>query len=386
MVNGLLIRAGGPSVSFAFKFLVLAVVALATLKYLCRAHAVFVVMLVAFYAAIHMYLLGNFNDVTRGLDFLIKFAAIVIFYLFFSQLIKDGYVRYVLLIAKISFAALFLNILLGVLGFGFPMYVSGGIGIGTRGLIFAGNEIGGALLVSGSMIMAALLLRDSFIRFLLLGVVMILMAGAMTNKVPILGGMMLLVAFPVIRMLQTWEGFYVDRKAFYFNAINGFIFPLFVTVGLYLALYQSGLMARLTHFYETNGLLMLLLSGREVWMFEAIAIFKQNYSALEMLFGTGFTWFNDISVKKSVEIDLFDFLMSYGVLGVTLAYGVFFYMFGKALLRFRVNRFAPYLAFTIALLIGVSLTSGHIMYSGTAGYLIAMLFALTNFRNDEVVK
>ena len=79
-----------------------------------------------------------------------------------------------------------------------------------------------------------------------------------------------------------------------------------------------------------------------------------------------------------VEIDAIDYLMTYGIVGVLIAYGfVVFVMLSSLANR---NNFSGFLIFISLLLMAISLTAGHVWNSGTAGIFIAALFAMAMSR------
>ena len=77
-------------------------------------------------------------------------------------------------------------------------------------------------------------------------------------------------------------------------------------------------------------------------------------------------------------------LMNYGAVGL----GMFIWLAGAAFLvvaRFAKNNpYSKFVILTLLLLLSISLTAGHVVYSASAGYLIGGLAALGSFRHSSV--
>jgi hypothetical protein len=114
-------------------------------------------------------------------------------------------------------------------------------------------------------------------------------------------------------------------------------------------------------------LITLIFSNRNIWALEALEAFK-NYEPIELLFGTGRDWWQYISENKIVEIDPLDFLMTYGIMGFLFIFGTIFFILYKAIKNRRNNPYSIYIIFILLLLLAMSLTAGHILNSGTAGF------------------
>jgi hypothetical protein len=141
------------------------------------------------------------------------------------------------------------------------------------------------------------------------------------------------------------------------------------------------LIARIKFFSERYDPLTALLSGRIPRIEEAITVFSTQYSTLEKFFGTGVAGSSNFPVYMLAENDFTDFLMSYGIFGVGFVYSAVLYFLVKLSIFNGQNLYAPYIGFTILLILAISLTSGHVFNSGTAGFLLAILFALTDYKN-----
>jgi hypothetical protein len=302
---------------------------------------------------------------------------IVTFFYYFGTVIKRGQLEAVFKIVEISYLFLFINIMLGVMGVGYGMYgIDEGV-VGTRGLIFAGNELGVAVLVSGSVLMMRSLVKMSYFKYLFFGLSSIAMSVAMTTKVSMIGVMLVFLIFPVFALIDTYKNFRNSKKALYFSLLTTALSPFIFLIGGFYAIYESGLINRLLFFYEKLDLLSFILSGRDVWVVEAINYFFRS-DLTQILFGSGFLWLDQISDSKLTENDFVDFLLTYGLIG-SMAISFFIVrVWQSAIKNNSSGDFFKYSLFLLFLMIGISLTAGHVFNSGTAGFLISIVV-----KNDD---
>jgi len=383
MINGFLIRNNFPSLSAFYKSLVLLFVSIYLLKAKKPLYVIGIILLILFFILLHLLTLSYTYNVFSGLNMFIRFCAILLFYLFFIELIKKQKIKYIFIIVYFSFWFLVLNIILGAIGYGYGMY--GGNGedsIGTRGLIFAGNEIGGAIIVSGAIIMLKLIEENNYLKFFIYGIILIFMGGLMASKVSILGSILLLFFFPLLKLFKSFKNFRIPKRVFIYSQLMLLVIPIISVYGIYYALYKSNLIDRLLFFYQRVDLLTFIFSSRNIWAEEAINVFSNKYNLTNVFFGTGIDWFKYISGNKLVEIDPIDLLMSYGIIGFGIIFGILFYIIFDFFRK--TNPYSVYIIFTIFLLLSISLTAGHILTSGTAGFLIAILMALGKYDTRRI--
>jgi len=380
-LNGALIRQGYFSISIIYKLLILAL-----MVYYLRSKPLilFVGGVMLFYFIVHTAFLGDPVTAGKGLNFLFKFLAIVIFYVFFTQVIRNGNENWIFALAAVSFAILAMNLILGVFGFGYPQYYAGAAqGIGSRGFIFAGNELACALVVAGSLIMMRFLSAGRFRAFLFCAVFFVGVSARATSKVTMLSSLILFLVFPAIYGINRKRLGKLNEKDKRFIFWVIIIVPLAGFGAITYALFQMNLFSRLVYYYHKTDLITVVFSHRNVWVVQALNAFASHYSIPQWLFGDGRGWWAYISGGKIVEIDPIDVLMTYGVSGVVLVYGFFLFVFYRVVKsRNQKNPYAFYVAFTLFLLMGISFTAGHVIYSGIAGPLLGALMALVCFEPD----
>jgi len=383
MINGYLLRNGFFSISLILKSLtfLLTIIYLITFKKSLN-KIIYVIGIIIFYLFVHLFITSNIIMTLKGLDWLIKFLSVVVFYIFFSKLIVENKVDKIFKIVTYSFVFLCINFIIGFLGYGYPMYEGGGVSMGTRGFIFAGNEISVAIIVSGAILQMYFLEQRKYLKFLLISILMLSMGGLLTAKVAILASILITLGFTLIKASEKLKHLKINIIDFKFSLIILVLLPIISFIFIYYALFVSGLINRFSYFYNKLDIITFLLSKRNIWAIEAIHSFYDKYSIFNVFFGASKNWFQFISGNKMVEIDILDFLMTYGIVGVVLSYGFLFLLLFKNYLN-KLNPYKRYISFTIILLIGISCTSGHVLASGTAGFLIACLLSLVNYKRRK---
>lgn len=382
MVSGVLRINGFLSVSAPYKSLVLFI----SIIYLCgkkkglQMCALFALISIVF--LMHFVAIDDAFLAFRGLDMMLRFSAIIIFYMLFSVLVRKGHVDYLFTIAFASFLGLVFNVLLGALGLGSGMYkgVDGG-SVGTRGLIYAGNELSVAIVVSGAILMMQALEKSSYLKFSILGLVMLILSIFLTTKVAIFGVAMLVIWLPVAKVFKEMKRFRIPKRASSFLLVVFFAMPFLAAFTFHIVFFHFNLGERLLFFYEKVGLTTLMFSHRNIWAIEALGLFR-DYNLVEFFFGTGRDWWGSMSGNKMVEIDAVDFLMSYGFFGlISLCFFILFSI--TSTIRNFNKPYAVYVLIVLMLLAIISSTAGHVFNSGTAGFLVALLLALSNYKLED---
>jgi len=377
MLNGFMLINGYPSISLAFKaFIVLLIFLFLFLrkKYL---YTFFIFFVLACFTYINILIFYDIKVTIKNLDWMIKFTSITTYFMFFTQLIHNNESNKIFFYAKISFIFLTINFILGGFGFGYPMY-SGDIG--TKGYIFSGNEIGATIISTGAIVLMYNLEKKDYKNFFLFSMLMLGIAALLTSKVSILGTILIIFTFSLINIIREIENFQLSKKSFIFFNLVLVILPILFSGMVFYALYISNLIERLTYHYNKIDLLTLILSHRNIWAKEAWDTFLNHYTLIEYLFGNGKEWYIFITDNKLVEIDIIDFLMSYGIFGVLYVTSFLTYIFILLFKNRHKNPYFGYLLFTYFLMLGLSLTSGHIINSGIAGAIISALFALSVYQ------
>lgn len=378
MINGFMLTNGYASVSLVFKsFVIFLILVLLTLQKK-HIYVSFIFSVLIIFTLVHLIMFGDLKESVTGLVWMIKFMGITVYFMFFRQLLLTGQSKDLFLFTKLSFAFLVINFTVALLGFGYPMYSEE---IGSKGFIFAGNEIGAAVIISASMTLMYMLEYKKYMKFSIISIAMLIIAALLTSKVSILGSLLIILTFPFISSIKQFTDFKLPKKSFIFSSTILIVVPILFMGVLYYALFVSNLIERLNYHYDKIDLITLIFSHRNIWADEAWDAYLNHYTLVEQLFGTSKEWYIYISGEKLVEIDFIDFLMSYGIFGVLLVTAFLTFVLTQLFKNKHNNPYFSYLLFTYLLILGLSLTSGHIINSGIAGALIGALFALSTYQN-----
>lgn len=382
IINGYLLNHNYPSLSLYFKSFTLLLIIIYLIFYKQFLVILANVTILMIILLSHFIMSGDLIVSLKGMDWMIKFLSIVIYFLFFKYLIENNGAHNIYLFIKISFILLCFNFLLAIVGLGYPMYAAENIG--HKGFIYAGNEIGAVLIITGAFMLMYYLEQKKYLAYMGISIIILIISAMLTSKVSILGSLLIIFIFPFISFAKQLNNYQLPKKSFMFTSMIIIVIPLLFMGVLYYALFISNLIERLSFHYDKVDIITLILSHRNVWAEEAWHVYLNQYTLLEQIFGTGKEWYIYMSNEGMVEIDPIDFLMSYGLVGVfaiaiSLTYIMFLLHHTKSS-----NMYHPYILFIYILLLLLSMTSGHIFNSGIAGALIAAILALSIYKRTKV--
>lgn len=271
----------------------------------------------------------------------------------------------------LSFIVLSLNLILGVLGFGFSSYgKSDEGGIGVKGFFYAGNEVSGVFILFFGTALHLLWQKSKFGYFLFTPFV--LLAGVLiATKSAMLSAAVLIFAIPLFnernRLLNlTW----LKVKMMLPILLVGVVLTL-VLVPL---LEATGLWERFVWFYQKKGIIGIIMSGRDEYVIHAMAAFQQYASMSEMLFGFGRGGLGLIT-KDSMEIDPIDMYFWFGIAGgfLFLFLLTLFIRTSYLATTSKNSVWGPSVLVINFVLFGVSIIAGHILTSGMLAPFIGLL-------------
>jgi len=321
-------------------------------------------------------LAGFVDDFVSGLKVYTAFL-IFIYIALVSQRWPNLVLKYGKRCLQFAFLVLVANIVLGVLGFGFSSYDYGGSDpdasseIGIKGFFYAGNEVSGIFIVLFSSALHLLWQEHKKLYFFFAPLV--LLTGILiATKAAMLSAALLIFIIPIFnernRLLNlTWLKVKMILPLIIVAVILAFILvPIFESTGLW---------GRFIWFYEKKGLIGIILSGRDDFIFAAMDAFMHHANLIDILFGFSKTGLGQIT-KNAMEIDPIDMYFWYGVSGIILfmAYlGVFLRVSYLATVKGN-SLWGPCVLIINIALFSVSLIAGHIITSG----MLAPLFGLVN--------
>ncbi|HGS4448024.1 TPA: O-antigen ligase family protein [Vibrio cholerae] len=270
----------------------------------------------------------------------------------------------------ITFVMISVNVLLGLLNIGYTTYgsnlISSGNGHGFKGFVFAGNELGALLLVTYPAVVTFFKERG-FIQLSLINIIYVLVSILIGTKTAMFG-IILLVAY----------NFYSINDKAKFKIVIVMLFLSFLSYFLYLNLsFIENYYDRFMFFYEKNGYLFLIFSGRYEFLREVILFVDYNYNIFDYIFGIGASYANNNF--KSVEIDFFDLFVWHGIIWCIIVYISFVYI----MFHVARNDKEKQCLFMFVILLLVSSLAGHVLTSAMITPLLALYFPY--FYNDKSI-
>jgi hypothetical protein len=281
-----------------------------------------------------------------------------------------------------GFSILFINFILAVFGVGKSTYqLSDGVTAGSTGLIMAGNELGGAFLVTFGFALHKVWNCRSLKMYLLLCVFTILAGITVATKTTMLASILLVFLIPLVNE---------QDKLFKLTLLKLKVFvPMIIiaTVIVYLIfdLLQSiGIYERVMWFYQQHGALGIILSGRDIMVMHQFDVVINQSSLFEQVFGQGQALgLKGKDAMAATEVDGVDVINFYGIF--TLIFLAMFYlMIFFSALKSTLNRTtdnAPYVFIISFILLALSQLSGHIWTSGTLGIVLGVMCSCLHNRS-----
>lgn len=268
------------------------------------------------------------------------------------------------------------NMLVGLMGFGFASYTTAGKDIGINGFFIAGNEMGAVFVVLSSFILTKAYHR-SLKSYLLISLMIIIIGVLIATKASMLSGFLLVFLLPA----------FINAKKVFTPTLPKVIVSITLIIILYFlsikfidVLKSAGFWSRLVWIYEEQGILRLILSGRDEYADALLIIFNQHGHWYNWLIGMSSAsakhfW---IATKLVAEVDPIDVLMIFGFLGLSVAAIIQFTLLQHAVSWFKLSHspLAPACLLSLLVLEGLAFTSGHIWLSGMMGPFLGLMFGL----------
>ena len=378
-INGFFLSGLGidPRLSAAFKLLLLAIV-----LFQIGAHSLY--SLAGLLSCLLLLLIGPIFTLIKTLDagafindFITVLKVLTAFIIFIYCVLMARYwpeliQKYGKLVCQISFIVLALNLILGVLGFGFSSYGDEGskTSIGVKGFFYAGNEVSGLFILFFGTSLHLLWQKHKVAYFIFTPFVFI--AGLLVaTKSAMLSAAVLVFLIPLFnerhRLLNlTWL------------KVKMILPVLLVAVMLVLVLVPvleaTGLWERFVWFYQKKGAIGIVMSGRDEFVINAVSAFQQFATLPEILFGFGRTGLGLIT-KDSMEIDPIDLYFWFGIAGLLmfLLLAVLFFRVSYLATKVKHSVWGPSVLVINIALFGVSIIAGHVLTSGMLTPFIGLL-------------
>lgn len=154
----------------------------------------------------------------------------------------------------------------------------------------------------------------------------------------------------------------------------------------------SSIFIRQLYMFENSGSLIstYLFSGRNELLVVSLRNYLDNLSVANLFLGIGSNYNQKIiasvmqcyGVKKSIEMDLFDILISNGIIGIVITYGISIIQFLKNYKVLRKNgRYDVIISFIVFII--YSITGGHVFTDSLGTTYFAITTAMCLVENEE---
>lgn len=362
-ITGVTSRNYGISLSIPYKFFLASLMLVVVLNYKTNITIWISLFLFWFILAYYFMIINNCPEISFSVQVCIKEVILIIFYIYFRLLKKldlqcNDNLKYVININTIIFS---INMIIGLLGFGYSTY---GSGFGTKGFFFAGNELFLFLL---SSIYYYLKSDDKKRKFLL--IIWFFTMGILLGTKTAILSLFLIILWDLYNNLRKEHKVkYFILLLFCLGVIIYFSFNLILEMELI-----KNIIYKFNRIKDLSGSIFnALLSGRIEFLKNTFQLWKNELSFIRIVFGGG-----EFFQGKNIEIDFFDSIILNGYV-FTIVYLIFLiFLLFRALIKH--NR----LLFVINLLvIIVSFFAGHVWYNLTGGIFFVMINAIPELRYE----
>jgi len=317
----------------------------------------------------------------KDISFNLKFILAILIFNYFKDLLQSNKIsmEWIHLFFKYSLTLVTVNLLLGLVGLGYPQYVSNGIKVGYIGFFYSGNELSALIIVLFLYFAYKSWISKNYKQYIALFSLGLILAFLKSTKTTILGVILIFLIVPFINKK------YLDQKILVNLLATIQIFIPIIAVVTVLGLFFTNLYARLAHNWQKLDFLTFLFSTRNKYAVENYKIFNEH-SFISKLFGTGYSKLVNVSTR-TVEIDIVDILIFNGYLGCFLFLSVLFYYINLSRKQIKKGKFpfSNLILFSIFILFIISVLAGHVFTSGLAVVYIGILFSTLFYEKRESI-
>jgi hypothetical protein len=396
-LNGFILKNGISSISLAqiIKSLIILLILFRFFSSVTQ-HKKNVLIAVLFIGFLSMNLLHalrfqNFQLFISDLAITIKWVVPVItfyYFLFLKERRPALTNKYFIPIVVVNFAVVAINLILGILGYGFDQYSLGAEerGVGTSGFFYAGNELSALMIAVFGMIIA-FAWNKSLKSYLIISAFCMVLALFKITKVAIAGVFFLVIAIPfldhTIKLFKVSFSFL--KKSFVLMLVS---VPVLIIGFIFLK--NSGLFSRLEYFYDHLDLVSVIFSSRNVMAAHAFDFIAEEYTLFDYLFGIGARQGELYMLRYAgddaiVEIDFIDLMIQYGLVGLVTIYTFWIFLVYRAYKLFKQGHtFYKYVAFINLCLFGLAHLSGHVFNSAMLGFMLSFINVLPDLDGQQI--
>lgn len=321
----------------------------------------------------------NLKDFTSDVVVAMKWFNVPLSFFYFKAIfqyyLNPVYFQKIKLTVKRSFYFILINLGLGTLGYGMSFYHHGyGNAVGTKGFIYAGNELTILTLTLAFIISVYFYINKEFKKYFFALITFLSFAFLITSKT-VIAGIIIVFLIPVILSINFKTTVKTFNKVVMALMIG---FPIFL-IGLYVIITRSGITDKLAYSMKVNNndLITIIFSNRNNYIQDGMNVFINDFSFIGKILGYGQQYHLNLA-ENLAEVDYFTMLFASGFLGLaTLVFINVYWLLNGIKLKKNPNYiYAKFVLVFIWFLIIVANTAGHIFGSGIAGYFIGLAIAL----------
>ena len=339
-------------ISQVFKLLFTATMIMGLIKLYYHKFVIWFVLLVLF---VSIFNIGN-NPIFffESLILSQKFLFTVLTYFYFTEYFKKSSALNYNFVYASNLSVIILNIIFSLVGIGYFAYSQG---IGYTGFFFAPNELSFLVLIFFShYIFHSLhieLHENPHEKCIIL---LLIISTMLAMKVAIMG--VFLVGWFVF-----FSGKLTLKKMIFASVV--LLFVIFL-LSKYFYLLEAFINMLKYRYNSSDNMINFFLSNRDKFLIEEIGLYL-NSSAIALLFG--------LSGTMTVEMDFFDVLFNYGLIGFIIIYLFYIYVVITSR-KNKTKRDGRFSLFVNLLVILTSLFVGHFVFSAMGGFFFAYFNAV----------
>ena len=381
-LNGFFMQKSGVSISIVYRMIVLLIFTFFTLYKNDKKNYISIVIIIIYLIISSSFSLINNGYESKIISEFIKISKLIFIFTIiesYKNIYKNDYTNGLSLIEKIVDYNLIifpLCILIPmILGIGINTYDSS---IGSKGFFYANNEIG--LILSVLCIFATDRLYNKVnIYNTFIVIIVFISTISIGSKVGLLVPLIVLSIYFIKSIFNKKE-----KEGFYKLMIGSIVIMALIII-IFFGKLIFAVIERQIHFYkiynssQENPILTLILSGRNNFINiihkalmtskSSIMIFLFGYSSFikDSIIGLNFY---GVKSLKAIEMDFFDILYGYGLIGVVLIYGYFL----KYIIKyksFKSDSLKYTLSFIVIIILGF--LAGHVFFGAMAGSMLAIV-------------
>ncbi len=395
-ITGVAIKYNLPSVSQPFKIVLMS---LMLLRIMQNSVMVFVflfgIISLFFIPVIFVFYStgGNTLYFAENLSGFLKISNLFVSFFYFKNIFFQRFYErksyFFMKIISYSYFFVFLNLILGLLGFGYEAYAGG---IGSNGFFYSTNEVSTVMIIFHSVFLFYIFETSSPKKYVLFGLGLVFLSLVKASKVSIVGTFLIFILVPIVNYkLNIRRLKLTDIK---YGCVSLLILIL-ASSGIYYGMEQSGLLDRMIYFYTLfeGNLVTFLLSSRDEFVAAGLIQFQKS-NFFEILFGLGSKSAQDlmipiIGVPKTMEVDFFDILFAHGIIGVVIIFTFMLSCTSIAYKRWKMQGDVKFLMLVVCnlLVLVISFTAGHVFTGGMVTLFIGLVngYVLTR-KNTELLQ